>query len=160
MSEITNPYSLPDAEGPFEAALQALLAEREKAGECALPDKATILGLAARVPAQRRALYLARLAAIPTKRDGRGTDAYKSVINLIDRRAQPEWTNAALQAALAEEGIEVGRKEVGNFAAYLVKAGRFERLARGHYRDRNGRVIVTADDLLTWNMPKGDENED
>lgn len=159
MFETEKAHSLPDAEGPFETALQALLTELERAGECGSSDKATILGLTARVPTSRRALYLSRLAAIPAKRDGRGGNAYKSVINLIDRRSQPEWTNAALQAALAKEGLNLGRKEVGNFAAYLVKAGRFERLARGHYRDRNGTVIVTSDDLLCWNRPSGGENE-
>lgn len=160
MFETADANDLPKPESPFEAALRALLAEREKARECAPADKATILGLAARVPVHRRALYLARLAAIPPKLDGRGTDTYKSVVNLIDRRAQTEWTNASLQAALAEEGVNVGRKEIGNFAAYLAKSGRFERIARGHYRDRNGTVIVTSNDILTWNKSKGGENED
>jgi hypothetical protein len=141
----------------FEAVLKLLLAECEAAGQYKREDKATILSMCARVPADRRLLYLARLAAISPEPDARGGKAYQKVVQLIDQHRQPEWTNAELQMRLAATGTKIDAKQAGNFAAYLVKCGRFQRLARGHYRDRFGNVVVTSDDLPTWNDPEGSD---
>jgi hypothetical protein len=150
----------PQDESPIEVALKIVLSEAENAMECSRADRAMILGLCARVPECRRGHYLARLAKITARPDARGGEIYRKVVSILDRYPQAEWKNTELQEKLAAEGTKLDAKQVGNFAAYFEKSGRFQRLARGHYRDRFGNVFVTADDQPTTDIGRGGEYED
>jgi hypothetical protein len=150
----------PLSEGAIEAALRVLLQEAEEARFCGRPDRAVILRLCARVPEERRSGYLSRLAAVPLQADARGSDVFNKIVNIIDRYPQREWTNADLKRRIEESGMKVEAKRVGNLASYFVKCGRFERLARGQYRDRQGNVFVTSQELPTFDISRGGDNED
>jgi len=145
---------------PIEGALKLFLAEAKAAGHCGRPDRAVILKLCARVPEPSRSAYLKVLADLPLQADARGTEVYQRVVRIIDRHPQKEWTTVDLKKRIEDSGVRVDAKRVGNLAGYFVKCGRFERLGRGHYRDRQGNLFVTSEELPTYDIPRGSDNED
>lgn len=148
------------ANDPFEAALRAALSGVRDSGRCSQGDKALILALSARLTTICRARYAPDIKHVMAQHPARGTPTFDNVVGLLDRRRQPEWKSGELQAALAGEGLKLDAKALSNITNYLVKSGRFRRLARGHYMDATGLLFVTSDELPQGDIAKGSENED
>ena len=149
-----------DAENPFQVALRAAVAVCLTARKCSQSDKALILALAARLHASEKDEILASLGDLLTKPTNRGGETFESVVDLLDHMNKSEWTTAELRRGLEHRGTPVTPRELSNVTNYLVKAGRFRRLARGHYVDGAGQLFVTASELYQTDISRGGENED
>jgi hypothetical protein len=157
MSAKRHPHQNPKAEEPFEEALVALLDDWRTSGKCTQSDKMLILALAGKITPSRRSALLKGHEQDLTAPSSRGGPVFENVIRLIDER--PDWTAASLRRRLSEQGQLVDSKTLSNCLNYLVKSGRLVRISRGHYVVA-GFGIITSDELPTYDIPQGGENED
>ncbi len=145
----------PQDPNPFGRALWAIVVECVAIGRCSQANKALILALAARVPPDERAAALKRVGGLLEAPVSRGGDAFERVVSFIDHQKRSEWTATELADRLG-----LTPRQVANVTGYLVKAGRFRRLSRGHYLDAAGNLFVTADELPQTDIARSSENED
>src|SRR5882724_4538112 len=161
-------------ENPYEVALKAAVAEwgvlckpiaisngadleRRETKKAALRN--LILALAARVPQDRRDLFLRDLEFATAPPSMRASATFNNVISLLEHAQRCEWKAGEVRKALAERGVVVDAKTLSNVFGYMIKSGRLKRLARGHYQFQGG-VLVTSDEVRTFDIPKGGEMED
>lgn len=173
MSGIAPKRQSTQTENPYEAALRAAVVEwadlckpiaisngadleRRETKKAALRN--LILGLAARVPQDRRDHYLRDLEFATSPPSMRAGATFNNVISLLEHAQRCEWKATEVRRALAERGVAVDAKTLSNVFGYMIKTGRLKRLARGHYQFQGG-VLVTSDEVPTFDIPRGGENE-
>jgi hypothetical protein len=151
---------LPLEECPFGTALRAATAECLAARKCSQSDRALILALGARAAKEVRDNCYRALGDMLLAPTNRGGETFENVIELLGRVKQAEWTAIELRRSLARNGCDVSSKKLSDVTNYLVRTGRFKRIARGRYLDAAGNAFVTSEEFRQFELALGGENED
>lgn len=122
--------------------------DQKKSAESRLSKVAAMIQLAlGSLPPDKRALYSQRFDEM---REGvsappRGGPVYGSVVNLIARKPQDEWSAAKIMEALNKLGTEADAKAIHNILNYLANTRRLRRVGRGWYVVRDLGVAFQTD---------------
>jgi hypothetical protein len=147
-------HSYPHSESSWkETAIRAALDDLERVRGQSNPSRResadlerAAAALIAVLPASRQEPYRRRLKNLSAQASSNGTAVYNNVVDLFTRSTRDQWTAAAVQEALAADGLPAEPKAVLNVLGYLERAGKIKRVARGHYLVL-GALLVTSEEI-------------
>ncbi len=162
------------AQDRYEAALEAafgdLAAERRRREEEAarlsggMSQQAQlcdlILSLAAMLVESRRRKFQTRLQEVEQSRRFQGGTVQEAILDALERERRTKWSADEIRDALDKQGVNATPKEVFNCVDHLIRTKRLKRVSRGQYYDPEaGVAIVTSNEVRTFDIPRGGENE-